>query len=100
MRYNKNFDFDVAIKSALQLRDLLLKNSRLKDSANSNTISDFRFTYYDTVQDELMEGYKQNMYLFSVLLKDDKMNKNLMGVFLEDVYNNLRERVLEEESYE
>ncbi len=76
MRYNKNFDFDVATKSALQLRDLLLKNSRLKDSANSNTISDFRFTYYDTVQDELME------------------------VFLEDVYNNLRERVLEEESYE
>lgn len=29
------------------------------------------------------------MDLFSLLLKDDKMNKDLMGVFLEDVYNNL-----------
>ena len=93
LRYNKNFDFDVATKSALQVRDLLLKNKRLKDSANSNTISDFRFAYYDAVQDALMEGYEQNMDLFSVLLKDDKMNKNLMGVFLEDVYNNLSERV-------
>ena len=93
LRYNKNFDFDVATKSALQVRDLLLKNTRLKDSANSNTISDFRFAYYDAVQDALMEGYEQNMDLFSVLLEDDRMNKELMGVFLEDVYNNLNERV-------
>lgn len=40
-----------------------------------------------------MEGYEQNMDLFSVLLEDDRMNKELMGVFLEDVYNNLNERV-------
>lgn len=40
-----------------------------------------------------MEGYEQNMDLFSVLLKNDRMNKELMGVFLEDVYNNLSERV-------
>ena len=39
---------------------------------------------------DFMESYEQNMDLFSVLLKDDKMNKNLMGVFLEDVYSNLR----------
>lgn len=36
-----------------------------------------------------MEGYEQNIDLFSVLLKDDKMNKDLMGVFMEDVYINL-----------
>ena len=93
LTYNKNFDFDVATKSALQVRDLLLKNNRLKESANSNTINDFSFAYYDAVQDALMEGYEQNMDLFSVLLKNDRMNKELMGVFLEDVYNNLSERV-------
>lgn len=90
--YNKEFDFDVATKSALQVRDLLLKDARLKDSANNNNIKDFRFAYFDAVQDALMEGYEQNMDLFSVLLKDDRMNKTLMGVFLEDVYNNLCER--------
>ena len=72
---------------------MLLKNNRLKESANSNTINDFSFAYYDAVQDALMEGYEQNMDLFSVLLKNDRMNKELMGVFLEDVYNNLSERV-------
>lgn len=41
----------------------------------NNVISDFRFTYYDTVQDALMEGNEQNMELFSILLKDDRMNK-------------------------
>lgn len=87
--YNKEFDFDVATKSALQVRDLLLKDARLKDSANNNNIKDFRFAYFDAVQDALIEGYEQNMDLFSVLLKDDRMNKALMGVFLEDVYNNL-----------
>ena len=35
----------------------------------NNVISDFRFTYYDTVQDALMEGNEQNMELFSILLK-------------------------------
>lgn len=90
--YNKEFDFDVATKSALQVRDLLLKDTRLKDSANNNNIKDFRFAYFDAVQDALMEGYEQNMDLFSVLLKDDRMNKALMGVFIEDVYNNLSDR--------
>lgn len=37
----------------------------------NNVISDFRFTYYDTVQDALMEGNEQNI----ILLKDDRMNK-------------------------
>lgn len=65
---NKNFDFDVTTKSALQVRDSLLKTTKLKDSANSNTINDFSFAYYDAVQDALIEGYEQNMDLFSVLL--------------------------------
>lgn len=91
--YNKNFDFDFATKSALQVRDLLLKNNRLKESANNNTIDDFSFAYYDAVQDALLEGYEQNRDLFSVLLNNDRMNRELMGVFLEDIYNNLSKKL-------
>ena len=40
--YNKSFDVDVATKSALQMRDLLLKNGHLRDSARNNTLKDFR----------------------------------------------------------
>ena len=91
--YNKNFDFAFATKSALQVRDLLLKNNRLKESANNNTIDDFSFAYYDAVQDALLEGYEQNRDLFSVLLNNDRMNRELMGVFLEDIYNNLSKKL-------
>lgn len=35
--YNKNFDVDVATKSVFQMRDLLLKNGHLRNSAKNNT---------------------------------------------------------------
>ena len=89
--YNKSFDVDVASKSALQMRDLLLKNGHLRDSARNNSLKDFRFAYFDAVQDALLEGYEQNQEFFTLLLDNDEKKRELMHVFLEDVYRNLRE---------
>ncbi len=89
--YNKNFDVDVASKSALQMRDLLLKNGHLRDSARNNSLKDFRFAYFDAVQEALLEGYEQNQDFFALLLDNDEKKRELMQVFLEDVYKNLRE---------
>lgn len=90
LAYNKEFDFDVVTKSALQVRDLLLKDSKLIDSAKNNSINDFRFAYFDAVEEALVEGYEQNSDFFSILLNDGERNKQLMGVFLEDIYNSLK----------
>lgn len=89
--YNKNFDVDVASKSALQMRDLLLKNGHLRDSARNNTLRDFKFAYFDAVQDALLEGYEQNQDFFALLLENDEKKRELMQVFLEDIYKRLRE---------
>ena len=89
--YNKDFDIDVATKSALQMRDLLMKNGHLRDSARNNSLKDFRFAYYDAVQDALIAGYEQNQDFFALLLENDEKKHELMQVFLEDVYKNLRE---------
>lgn len=89
--YNKNFDVDVASKSALQMRDLLLKNGHLRDSARNNSLKDFKFAYFDAVQEALLEGYEQNQDFFALLLDNDEKKRELMQVFLEDVYKNLRE---------
>ena len=43
-KYNKNFNQDV-VNATIQIRDLLLKNQKLKNSANVNKLSDFKFTY-------------------------------------------------------
>lgn len=58
--YNKNFDVDVTSKSALQVRDIMLKNGHLRDSARNNSLKDFRFAYFDVVQDALIAGYEWN----------------------------------------
>ncbi len=89
--YNKNLDVDVASKSALQMRDLLLKNGHLRDSARNNSLKDFRFAYFDAVQDALLEGFEQNQEFYALLLDNDEKKRELMQVFLEDIYKRLRE---------
>lgn len=89
--YNKTYDVDVATKAALQVRDILLKNGHLRDSARSNTIRDFKFAYFDAVQDALIEGYEQNQDFFALLLDNDERKRELMQVFLEEIYKTLRE---------
>ena len=88
--YNKNFDVDVASKSALQMRDLLLKNGHLRDSARNNSLKDFKFAYFDAVQDALLDGFEQNQEFYSLLLENDEKKRELMQVFLEDIYKQLR----------
>ena len=46
--------------------------------------------YFDAVQDALIAGYEQNQDFFALLLDNDEKKRELMQVFLEDVYRNLR----------
>ena len=97
-QYNKKFDVDVATKSALQIKDLLLKNERLKDSAKNNSLKDFKFAFFDAVQDALLDGYEQNQDFFTLLLDNEDNTRKLAQVFLEDTYKNLREETIQQVS--
>jgi len=68
-----------------------VKNSHLKDSAQNNALEDFRFAYFDAVQDALLDSFEQNKEFFTLLLDNDGKKRELMQVFLEDIYNRLRE---------
>ena len=72
------------------MRDTLLKNGHLRDSAHNNSLKDFKFAYFDAVQDALLKGYAQNKDFFALLLNNDEKKRELMQVFLEDIYRNLR----------
>ena len=61
-----------------------------KRQARNNSLKDFRFAYFDAVQDALIAGYEQNQDFFALLLDNDEKKRELMQVFLEDVYRNLR----------
>jgi type I restriction enzyme R subunit len=83
-------DPKVVSKSALQIREILLQDERLRASARSNPLTDFKFTYKDSVNDALVAGYEQNMDFYTFLLGNSEYREKLTQVFMEDVYRTLR----------
>jgi type I restriction enzyme R subunit len=74
--YGKNYDTDIAAKSALQIRDLLLKDEKLKASAKANELKDFTFTYNDSINGALLNGSEQTEDFFHCysITKNSKRN--------------------------
>lgn len=65
----------------LQIRDILMKSDKLKTRAKNNTQQDFEFSYFDDIDDALIEGLSQNQDFFSMLLSNDEMKHQVMGIF-------------------
>lgn len=86
----KTYDNDVAIKAMLQIKDLLMKSEKLRTSAKNNTIKDFEFSYFDDIDDALIEGLSQNQDFFSLLLNNDELKKQVLGIFTDEIYKSLR----------
>lgn len=89
-RTGKSYDNDVAVKAMLQIRDILLKSDRLKTSAKNNTVKDFEFSYFDDIDDALIEGLSQNQDFFSLLLSSDEIKRQVLGIFTDEIYKSLR----------
>lgn len=89
-RTGKAYDSDVAVKALLQIRDILKKSEMLKTSAKNNTIKDFEFSYFDDIDDALIKGLPQNQDFFSLLLSNDEIKKQVLGIFTEEIYKSLR----------
>ena len=89
-RTGKNYDNDVAIKAALQIRDIMKKSEELKTSAKNNTEQDFEFAYYDHIDDALIDGLEQNQDFFTLLLQNDEIKRSVLGLFASEIYQSLR----------
>ena len=90
-RTGKSYDSDVVVKAMLQIRDILMKSERLKTSAKNNTQKDFEFSYFDDIDDALIEGLSQNQDFFSLLLSNEEMKRQVLGIFSEEIYKSLRD---------
>ena len=89
-RTGKAYDNDVAVKAMLQIRDILMKSDKLKTCAKNNTVKDFEFAYFDDIDDALIDGLSQNQDFFSLLLSNDEIKKQVLGIFTEEIYQSLR----------
>ena len=86
----KNFDNGVVVKSMLQIRDLLLKSDKLRVSAMNNSLKDFEFTFFSNIDDALIEGLEQNSDFFTMLLENDEIKREVLGIFTSEIYKSLR----------
>ena len=68
-----------------------MKSERLRTSAKNNTVQDFEFSYFDDIDDALIEGLEQNQDFFSLLLGNDEIKRQVLGIFTEEIYKSLRE---------
>ena len=82
---------DVVVKAMLQIKDILMKSERLKTSAKNNSQKDFEFSYFDGIDDALIEGLSQNQDFFSLLLSNEEMKREVLGIFFEEIYKSLRD---------
>jgi type I restriction enzyme R subunit len=89
--YGSKGDAGVRTKAAMQIRDILLKDSRLKASAKNNPFSDFKFTYKDSVSDALVAGYDENVDFYTLLLGNEELRDKITDVFMEEIYKTLRD---------
>lgn len=90
-RTGKTYDNDVAVKAMLQIKDLLMKSEKLKTSAKNNSEKDFEFTFYDDIDEALIEGLEQNQDFFTLLLNNDEIKHAVLGIFASEIYTSLRE---------
>ena len=68
----------------------MMKNEELRASARNNSVQDFEFAYFDNIDDALMNGRSQNQEFFDLLLKNEKIRNEILGIFMEEIYKSLR----------
>ena len=86
----KNFDNGVVVKSMLQIRDLLMKSDKLRVSAKNNNLKDFEFSFFSNIDEALIEGLSQNEEFFTLLLNNDEIKREVLGIFTGEIYKSLR----------
>lgn len=89
-RTGKKYDIDVATKAAMQVKDIMMKSNELKISAKNNSEDDFEFSYFSNVEDALIEGLDQNQDFFGYLLDNPEAQKEVLGIFMSEIYKNLK----------
>ena len=91
-KMGKNFNTDVGAKAMLQIKDLMIQRPDLETSAKNNKEEDFRLSFDKEIDDVLIDGLEQNQDFFTLLLNDDDLKREVVGIFVPEIYKKLREK--------
>ena len=82
-------DNDVAARSVMQVKDLLMKDEGLARAARANSEQDFELAYFARAEDALYDGLAQNKEFYGQLMRDDDLMRRVLGIFVHEVYREL-----------
>lgn len=82
----KQYDRDKTIQSVLQIQDMLRQSNTLKTAAQHNTESDFEKTFYRDMDELLIRHVEQNEDFFGLLLGNEEIKKQVLGIFVNEMY--------------
>jgi type I restriction enzyme R subunit len=85
-----SFDDQIAVRMAMHIRDLMKQNEQLRNSARNNTQKDFELSYFDHVDEALLDGMDENRAFYSLLLRDAEIKKEVLSLFTGEIYRYLR----------
>lgn len=91
-RMGKSFNTDVGAKAMLQIKDLMIQRPDLEVSAKNNKEEDFRLSFDKEIDDVLIDGLEQNQDFFTLLLNNDELKREVVGIFVPEIYKKLREK--------
>ena len=83
-------DVDMASKSAMGVKDILEKDEELRQSALHNSRENFADAYYDHLNNALVQGSEDSKQFFYLLLKNPDLKKEIMGIFIDELYQKFR----------
>lgn len=89
-KVGKKYKEEVAVKSMLQIKDILMSSPELRASALVNTENEFEFSFFDNIDDALIEGLEQNQDFFTLLLNNQEIKKQVLGVFSSELYRTFK----------
>lgn len=83
-------DVDMASNSALGVKEILEKDEELRQSALHNSRENFADAYYDHLNNALVQGSEDSKQFFYLLLKNPDLKKEIMGIFIDELYQKFR----------
>ena len=83
-------DVDMASNSAMGVKEILEKDDELKESALHNSRDNFTEAYYDHLDNALIQGNADTKQFFNLLLNNEGLKKEIMGIFIDEMYHKFR----------
>ena len=85
-----NIDVDMASKSAIGVKEVLEKDGELRVSAQNNSRDSFADAYYEHLNKALTKGSADSKKFFYLLLNNEDIKKEVMGIFIDELYQKFR----------